>query len=92
MKNTNITVGRNIRELRRRDDISMTALAEMLGVSQQQLSRYERGVNKIDVSIVFDAAIIFDVSCDYLFSGCESSQFPTENEPFTYLEPQIAQH
>ncbi|WP_371327751.1 helix-turn-helix domain-containing protein, partial [Morganella sp. HMSC11D09] len=45
MKDINFIVGQNIRDLRHRNGLTTKMLARMLGVSQQQLSRYERGVN-----------------------------------------------
>ncbi len=47
MKDINFIVGQNIRDLRHCNGLTTKMLAKMLGVSQQQLSRYERGVNKI---------------------------------------------
>ncbi|MEM8231994.1 helix-turn-helix transcriptional regulator, partial [Morganella morganii] len=41
MKDINFIVGQNIRDLRHRNGLNTKMLAKMLGVSQQQLSRYE---------------------------------------------------
>ncbi|MEM8321697.1 helix-turn-helix transcriptional regulator, partial [Morganella morganii] len=53
MKDINFIVGQNIRSLRHRNGMTTKALANQLGISPQQISRYERGINKIDASIVF---------------------------------------
>ena len=66
MKDINYIVGQNIRDLRQHNGLTTTVLAKMLSVSQQQLSRYERGINKIDVSVVFKIINIFHMSLYFL--------------------------
>lgn len=70
MKNIDITrcVGRNIRILRQSEGLTTRTLAKEMNISQQQLSRYERGVNKIDVSLVFRLHLFFNVSFDVFFN------------------------
>ncbi|HCR3557599.1 TPA: helix-turn-helix transcriptional regulator, partial [Morganella morganii] len=43
MKNINLIVGQNIRTLRYHHGMTTKTLAKLLEVSQQQVSRYERG-------------------------------------------------
>ncbi|HAS8349640.1 TPA: XRE family transcriptional regulator [Vibrio vulnificus] len=87
MKDINFIVGQNIRDLRHRNGLTTKMLAKMLGVSQQQLSRYERGVNKIDVSVVFKIINIFDVSYEYLFPETENDYTESIKSSFVYMEP-----
>ncbi|AUR33376.1 XRE family transcriptional regulator [Morganella morganii] len=87
MKDINFIVGQNIRDLRHRNGLTTKMLAKMLGVSQQQLSRYERGVNKIDVSVVFKIINIFHVSYEYLFPEAQNDYTESVKSSYVYMEP-----
>lgn len=71
MKNIDITrcVGKNIKILRQREGLTTRALAKEINISYQQLSRYERGVNKIDVNLIYKLKLFFNVSFDVFFNG-----------------------
>ena len=43
-------IGRNIRFQRLRRELSQAQLAARLGISYQQLQKYERGINRISAS------------------------------------------
>jgi transcriptional regulator with XRE-family HTH domain len=45
-----VALGRRLKSLRVRRGLSQTALGELLGVSFQQIQKYERGANRIRVS------------------------------------------
>ncbi len=45
-----VALGRRLRSLRVRRRLSQTALGEVLGVSFQQIQKYERGAHRIRVS------------------------------------------
>jgi transcriptional regulator with XRE-family HTH domain len=47
---TDVALGRRLKSLRVRGGLSQTALGEVLGVSFQQIQKYERGANRISVS------------------------------------------
>ncbi|MCT1587302.1 helix-turn-helix domain-containing protein [Morganella morganii] len=87
MKDINFIVGQNIRDLRHRNGLTTKMLAKMLGVSQQQLSRYERGVNKIDVSVVFKIINIFHVSYEFPFPETQNDYTESVKSSFVYMEP-----
>lgn len=55
-----------LRELRKARGLSQRALAELLGVSQQTYSRYERGQRRLSVQAVIALARFYHVSVDYL--------------------------
>ncbi|HDU8667617.1 TPA: helix-turn-helix transcriptional regulator, partial [Proteus mirabilis] len=40
---------------------------KLLNISQQQISRYERGINKIPIDILFHILNIFDISISDFF-------------------------
>lgn len=60
-------VGRRIKLLRKKYGMTANELGIYLGVSQQQLSRYERGVNRIDIDSLARVSYVFQVSIHYFF-------------------------
>ena len=58
-------------------DISAAQLSELLALSQQQLSRYERGTNKINISHLINIASILDVPISWFFLDCKAD-IPTK--------------
>ena len=62
-----VKVGKRVRETRVARGLSQSALAEQLGVSFQQVQKYERGSNRMGASRLADVAKILGVSIGYLF-------------------------
>ena len=54
-----------LRKLRKDHGISQRALAELLGISQQTYSRYERGQRNPSVETAYVLARLYHVSMDY---------------------------
>lgn len=67
---TDKLIGRHIQM--RKKELGMTAqqLSEHADISQQQLSRYERGANKINVAHLVNIAIKMDTSIGWFFICC----------------------
>ncbi|EKN3888434.1 TPA: helix-turn-helix domain-containing protein [Yersinia enterocolitica] len=67
---TDKLVGQRIQK--RRKELGMTALqlAEYADISQQQLSRYERGTNKINVAHLVNIAIKTHTPISWFFIDC----------------------
>ena len=61
-----MTIGENIRRLRRERDITQETLAEMLGVTSQSVSQWENGRTAPDISQIPPLAHIFEVSADVI--------------------------
>lgn len=59
----------------RRKELGMTAqhLAEVVDISHQQLSRYERGTNKINVAHLVNIAIKLNTPISWFFIDCFST-------------------
>lgn len=49
----------------------MGDLGRELGVSQQQIYKYECGVNAMRPSMLWRVSVVLDVSMDYFFEGIE---------------------
>lgn len=63
----NIKMGEKIRALRKDRNLSQEALAKVLGVSFQAVSKWEKGDTYPDVSMIPAVASFFDISTDELF-------------------------
>ena len=63
-----------LRELRKDHGISQRALAELLGISQQTYSRYERGQRNPSVETAYVLARLYHVSMDYLLGITDDPQ------------------
>ncbi|WP_369058515.1 helix-turn-helix domain-containing protein [Caulobacter sp. 73W] len=86
---TDIHVGARIRLRRKHLGISQTQLAEGLGLTFQQVQKYERGVNRVSASKLYDMARTMGVPISYFFDGLPD---PTAETPadVTALDDQQA--
>lgn len=55
-----------LKELRKKDQLTLDQLGNILGISRQVLSRYERGEHEADYATLKKIASYFNVSIDYL--------------------------
>ncbi|MGJ5666017.1 helix-turn-helix domain-containing protein [Morganella morganii] len=55
-------VGKLIRELRKEKKMSGVDLAAAIGISQQQISRYERGESDISITMFFNIILVFNMT------------------------------
>lgn len=64
-----VHVGQKLKEIRTLRRFSQTDVANRLGLSFQQIQKYEIGSNRIAASRLFELAQIFDLSPAYFFEG-----------------------
>lgn len=64
-----VHVGAKIRQLRVKAGTSQERLATALGIKFQQLQKYERGMNRVSASRLYQLAQIFDVPVGSFFKG-----------------------
>lgn len=62
-------MGLNIKQLRKEKNVNQETLAEMLDVTSQAFSRYERGERELGYAALMKLANYFDVSVDYLLGN-----------------------
>lgn len=66
-----VHVGTRVRILRRAAGMSQEALADRLGLTFQQVQKYERGANRISASKLFDIAAALNVPVSSFFEGLD---------------------
>ena len=71
-------VGRNVRIFRKAKGISQTALGDAIGVTFQQVQKYENGVNRIGSSRLASISKILGVPIERLFEGARKSDVDTD--------------
>ncbi|WP_294641189.1 helix-turn-helix transcriptional regulator [uncultured Aureimonas sp.] len=67
----NAHVGRRLRQARIARGISLQELARTIDVSYQQLSKFERGENRVSASALFRLSRALDVELRFFFEGLE---------------------
>jgi transcriptional regulator with XRE-family HTH domain len=72
-KHIDIQVGRLVRARRLAIGMPQTELAEALGLTFQQIQKYERGANRISAANLFEIARKLDVPLASLFEGLDGS-------------------
>ena len=83
-----LRIGEKIKSRRHTLGMSQTDLGRKIGVTFQQIQKYEKGSNKIVASKLFNLAKQMDVPIFYFFDGLDdnNSQEETSNENFSFQE------
>ena len=66
-----VTVGARVRELRIKHSMSQTKLGDAIGVTFQQIQKYENGSNRMGASRLMQVATALRVPVAYLFEGID---------------------
>ncbi|WOB78358.1 helix-turn-helix transcriptional regulator [Brevundimonas nasdae] len=79
-----VTVGARITSLRLAKGMTQTDLATKIGVSFQQVQKYERGSNRVSASRLWRTAEALDVPMTFFFDGVTTDAgAPREERPVT---------
>ena len=70
-----VYVGRRLQLARREQRMSQERLGKCVGVTFQQIQKYERGVNGIRASRLYALACCLSVPVGYFFEGLEEGDF-----------------
>jgi len=82
-----VLVGRRVRERRTLEGMSQMAVAINLGLSFQQLQKYEKGTNRISASRLYELAQLLDVPVSYFYEGMEEGKSaPSHDDMLTKRE------
>jgi transcriptional regulator with XRE-family HTH domain len=79
-----VAVGARMRMRRKTLGLTQTALAEALGITFQQVQKYERGANRVSASMLVRAAKRLECPVAFLV-GVEPGGFPTDESLLTML-------
>lgn len=82
---TDVYVGFRVRQRRRGLGMTQDALAEFLGLTFQQVQKYERGANRISASKLQTIASALNVPVAFFFEGLPGQ--PASPEPQTAADP-----
>ncbi len=92
-----VFVGKKLRYQRNVQGLSQQELAQKVGVTFQQIQKYERGTNRVSSSRLFEFATILEVAIDFFFRGyhVDASELATggfaeAGEPYQSEEKTIA--
>ncbi len=62
-------IGKQMKMLRMAQKMSQKELAKKMGITYQQVQKYETGLNRISVSRLWQICNIFSISPDFLFES-----------------------
>jgi transcriptional regulator with XRE-family HTH domain len=74
LNTVDVYVGARLRMRRAMLGMSQSKLGEILGVTFQQIQKYEKGVNRISASRLKQASSVFDVDVDWFYEGGPAEQ------------------
>lgn len=80
-------VGRRLKQRREELGLSQEKLAEFLGISFQQVQKYERGFNRVGASRLFQIGEALSVPTAFFFDGIEPQNRNTLNEEKDNTDP-----
>jgi len=69
---SNIKIGQNLKRLRKQSKLTQSNIANVLGVSYQQIQKFEKGINRIFAHQILDICDEFDWDLNE-FRASESS-------------------
>jgi transcriptional regulator with XRE-family HTH domain len=73
-------IGQRVRERRLLLGLSQSVLADGLGITFQQLQKYEKGHNRIAAGRLYGCAQLLEVPPEFFFEGLEGSDTGTPDE------------
>jgi len=85
-----IHVGSRVRLCRTLKGLSQQKLAQALGLTFQQVQKYERGANRIGASRLFELSQILEVPPSFFFEGAPMMDGETASDVTGLSEPEQA--
>jgi len=79
-------VGGRVRQQRMFVGMSQEQLGEKLGLTFQQIQKYEKGANRVSASRLWEMSKIFDVPICYFFEGTETGHDEHVNDDVGFAE------
>ena len=82
-----VHVGKRIRARRKDVRVSQEKLAEQLGLTFQQIQKYEKGANRVSASKLYEIARALQASIEYFFRGLDDPSGAVEGVAETDTRP-----
>lgn len=79
-------VGQKVRKARKAMEMSQTELGNLLGVSFQQVQKYEKGSNRIGSGRLWEISRVLRVPIDYFFDGIDDEVSSDTAVPWWLLD------
>lgn len=73
-----VHVGARVRMRRKLLGFSQEKLADQLGLTFQQVQKYERGANRVSASKLYEIGQALDAPVSYFFEGLDQAEAPEE--------------
>ena len=86
-----VHVGNRVRQRRTMLGLSQEKLGEAVGLTFQQIQKYEKGANRMGGSRLYDMSYILDVPVDYFFDEMPEEVKKRDGKPSDNLGNQIAE-
>lgn len=77
--NTNIQIGKKLRERRKFLKMTQSILASKIGCTFQQIQKYEAGINNISPPVLLKLCEVLECTPDYFFHTFYLSDFKSHN-------------
>jgi CheY-like chemotaxis protein/plasmid maintenance system antidote protein VapI len=74
IKELDMHVGKRLREKRQKLGMTLAYVAERLGVSHQQIQKYEQAQSRISAGMLYQIGQLYGVPSQYFFDGFQSSK------------------
>lgn len=78
-------IGKRVRKTREKQDLSISKLSELAGVTREYISRLERGERKVICAVsLFKIATVLEVSTNHLISGNDDTNIKQRLNVLSY--------
>ena len=81
-----VHVGLRLRQKRQLRGLSQEKMAEGIGLTFQQIQKYERGLNRVSAGRLYQFAQLLEVSPLYFYEGLTLHKNPDEHDPMDTTE------
>ena len=82
-----VQVGNRVRIRRMLMGMSQEQLGDLLGLTFQQVQKYEKGVNRISAGRLYEVARILNVPVDFFYGDLAAALSPDANETESSVPP-----
>lgn len=78
--NADLVVGANVRKLRGERQATLAEVSAALGMSHQQLQKYETGANRVSAGVLYELARYFAVPVESFYEDADSEPSEKDSE------------